>query len=139
MKYEAIFDIKINDKPTVTVRGGTDRNRTYLEFELPSAKRSIRADWTDRDVGKLRAGEHPDGMPVTITVDNQKPTNLYHRNGLLFEKGKTRPWSPPDGQQWATAFGTLAIGSPLAGARDFSSFINCLGGYATAGVLSEVG
>jgi hypothetical protein len=142
MNYEASFEVRMDGKVVLLVRGGDDGINTHLEFEQPSKKKSIRAEWKHQDVAKSEAGQLPKGIPTTLIVDSKKPLELFFRNGLFYEQEAGNPWVLKDEwEAWGGVFAAVSPDSPLLGARDISSWASCLSNFtgAGAGVGAAVG
>jgi hypothetical protein len=133
MKCETIFSVNCNDEPAFVAKGGWDGAKSYLEFELLSKKKSIRAEWADEDILRLERHEVSEGFPATVTIDNKQTHKVVCRGGVFYEPGRTEMWYLQDEEGWSGFFPAIENVPPISGARDLSSFLNCVGGYASVG------
>jgi hypothetical protein len=143
MSYQAMFEIKYDDKTTLIVRGGVDGGNCNLEFELPDSKKSIKAEWTKQDIVKFGTRDLPEGLPAKITIDKNHSKNVFYRNQRFYEAGQSQPWSASDLAPWGEIFSRMSRGAAilpdinfdraLIEARDIESWAGCVGSFAGAG------
>lgn len=134
MKYDAVFTINCDDKPSIVTKGGSDGVNSYLEFELVPKNKAIKIEWADNDILKFEERGSQGGIPMSVTIDKNQNYKLVYRGGVLCEPGKDEAWPAPQALgEWREFFSVTNNVHPLSGARDISDWFSCIGGFGGGG------
>jgi len=145
MAYNARLEIKVDDKLMLLVQGEAKGDAFGLEFEIPHAKKSIKAEWTKHDAVNFAARKDPQGIPFKITVDKKATRTLHRRDQRMYEAGNPQPWLLQENEEWVKLFQNLSrcssvlpsinldAASAVPQDRDAESWTSCVSGFSGAG------
>lgn len=106
-QFHTTLEYRRDETPGIIVRhGGSDELR-YLEFALPDKQRSVRVEWNPDDYCFCPRKDDK-GVPVQLTIDNDRPRALTYKNGAFYQKGRSAPFvdkkAAPIGERLAEVF-----------------------------------